>query len=105
MFEHWVKPPIFEESGEFFANAPVPVYIVSNIDREDILKAIEYHDLKLAGVFTSEDAKSYEPRPEIFEMVLKEVDLQPCEVAYIGDSLCSDIKGASALGINAVCQR
>lgn len=102
MFEHWMKPPIFEESKEFFEKAPVPIYIVSNIDRDDVIKAIAYHGLRPAGVFTSEDARSYKPRAEIFEMALKKVDLQPDEVVHIGDSLSSDIKGASALGIKTV---
>lgn len=102
MFEHWMKPPIFEESKEFFVKAPVPIYVVSNIDKADVLKAIEYHGLKPAGIFTSEDARSYKPRAEIFEMALKEVGLQPNEVVHIGDSLSSDVKGASALGINTV---
>lgn len=102
MFEHWMKPPIFEESKEFFEKVPVPIYIVSNIDRDDVIKAIAYHGLKPAGVFTSEDARSYKPRAEIFEMALKKVNLQPDEVVHIGDSLSSDIKGASALGINTV---
>lgn len=61
MFEYWIAPPIFEESKEFFEKCPVPIYIVSNIDRDDILKAIELHGLQPAGVFTSEDAKSYKP--------------------------------------------
>ena len=91
MFEHWMKPPIFEESKEFFEKAPVPIYVVSNIDRDDVIKAIAYHGLKPAGVFTSEDARSYKPRAEIFEMALKKVDLQPDEVLHIGDSLSSDI--------------
>ena len=64
MFEYWVAPPIFEESKEFFAKCPLPIYVVSNIDRDDILKALAYHGLKPAGVFTSEDAKSYKPRKE-----------------------------------------
>ncbi|MHB8127379.1 MAG: HAD family hydrolase [Mobilitalea sp.] len=102
MFEQWVKPPIFEEAKEFFNQCPVPIYIVSNIDIADINQAIEFHDLKPAGVFTSEAARSYKPRKELFELALKETGLMPNEVVHIGDSLNSDIKGASALGINAI---
>jgi len=47
------ETPIFGESKEFFEKAPVPAYIVSNIDRNDVLRAIEYHGSKPAGVFTS----------------------------------------------------
>ncbi len=102
MFEHWVKPPIFEETKEFFERVQLPIYIVSNIDRADVLAAIEYHGLKPAGVFTSEDARSYKPRKEIFEMALTATGLSATEVIHIGDSLSSDIKGAHSAGIDAI---
>lgn len=102
MFEYWVKPPIFEESKQFFDACPVPIYIVSNIDRSDVLQAIEYHGLKPAGVFTSEDARSYKPRKELFEYALEKTGLSPDEVVHIGDSLSSDVKGASSVGIKAI---
>ena len=102
MFKYWIAPPIFEESKEFFEKCPVPIYIVSNIDRDDILKAIEFHGLQTAGVFTSEDAKSYKPRKELFEMALAGTGLKPEQVLHIGDSLSSDVKGAGALGINTM---
>ena len=102
MFEHWIKPPIFEDSKSFFENSPIPIYIVSNIDTSDILKAIEYHGLKPASVFTSEDAMSYKPRPELFKLALRETGLQPEEVIHIGDSVSSDVKGATAVGIKAL---
>ena len=102
MFAYWVKPPIFEESKRFFELCPVPVYVVSNIDRDDVLQAIEYHGLKPAGVFTSEDAKSYKPRKELFEYALKCTGLSADEVVHIGDSLSSDINGAASVGIKAI---
>ena len=102
MFEHWMRPPIFEESKEFFSKCPIPVYIVSNIDTSDIMCAIEYHGLNPAGVFTSEDARSYKPRRELFELALSNTGLMPDEVIHIGDSISSDVKGASALGIGTL---
>lgn len=102
MFEHWVNPPIFEESRQFFEISPVPIYIVSNIDRDDILQAIKFHGLEPNGVFTSEDAKSYKPRKELFEFALNSIGLSAEQVVHIGDSLSSDVKGASSVGINAI---
>lgn len=102
MFAHWIKPPIFEESKQFFEMCPVPIYIVSNIDRDDVLKAIEYHGLNPAGIFTSEDAKSYKPRKELFEFALNSTGLSVEQVVHIGDSLSSDVKGASTVGIGAI---
>lgn len=102
MFAHWVKPPIFDESKEFFETCPVPIFIVSNIDTADIMSALQYHGLNPAGVFTSEDAKSYKPRKELFQLALSSVKLGADEVVHIGDSLSSDVKGASALGIHTI---
>lgn len=102
MFEHWVKPPIFEESKQFFEISPVPIYIVSNIDRDDILQAIKFHGLEPDGVFTSEDAKSYKPRKELFEFALNSTGLSAEQVVHIGDSLSSDVKGASSASINTI---
>lgn len=102
MFAHWVEPPIFEESKRFFDTCPLPIYIVSNIDRGDVLKAVEYHNLKPAGIITSEDAKAYKPRAEIFECALKCAGVSANEVVHIGDSLSSDVDGANACGIKAI---
>lgn len=102
MFEHWVKPPIFEEAKQFFEISPVPIYVVSNIDRDDILQAIKFHGLEPNGVFTSEDAKSYKPRKELFEFALNNTGLSAEQVVHIGDSLSSDVEGASSVGINAI---
>ena len=102
MFGHWVKPPIFEESKKFFEISPLPIYIVSNIDANDVLRAIEFHQLSPSGIFTSEDAKAYKPRKELFELALNTTGLHADEVIHIGDSLSSDVKGASSVGIKAI---
>lgn len=102
MFDHWVKPPIFEESKQFFEASPVPIYIVSNIDRDDTLQAIKFHELEPDGVFTSEDAKSYKPRKELFEFALNRTGLSAEQVVHIGDSLSSDVKGALSASINTI---
>lgn len=36
------------------------------------MKAIEYHNIMPAGVATSEDARAYKPRKELFELALIE---------------------------------
>lgn len=102
MFKHWRKPPIFEDAANFLKSCNLPYYIVSNIDTDDVVAAIQYHGLAPIKIFTSEDAKSYKPHTELFEMALKETNLNPQEVVHIGDSLNSDIKGASSLGINTI---
>ena len=86
MFKHWRKPPIFEDAANFLKSCDLPYYIVSNIDTDDVVAAIQYHGLAPIKIFTNEDAKSYNPNTELFEMALKETNLNPQEVVHIGDS-------------------
>lgn len=102
MFDFWEKPAVFEDSKPFFEQCRLPVYIVSNIDRNDVCRAVEYHGFAPAGIFTSEDARAYKPRSEIFLLALKSAGFDPNEVIHVGDSLSSDVAGAQAVGIQAV---
>ncbi len=102
MFAHWQKPPLFPDAREFFALCPLPIYIVSNIDRADIQEAIRFHALGPSGVFTSEDARAYKPDRALFEYALAAVGLAPGDVLHIGDSLTSDVQGAADCGIPAL---
>jgi 2-haloacid dehalogenase/putative hydrolase of the HAD superfamily len=72
---------------------------VSNIDRADLDAALAHHEL--AGYFThlvtSQDARAYKPRPEMFTTALGLLRLGPHEVIHVGDSLTSDVAGAAAL--------
>ena len=97
-----MKPPIFDDAIEFFEKCQIPIYIVSNIDTADIMKAIKYHNLILTAVFTSEAAKAYKPRKELFELALNSTELKLEEVIHIGDSISSDVKGAQSVGINTL---
>ena len=102
MFAHWRQPPAFEDAKAFFQQCPVPVYIVSNIDREDVEAAIAFHGFTPAGVFTSQDARAYKPRKELFELALESTGLEPGNVVHIGDSLSSDVQGARNMGLEAI---
>lgn len=100
-FEHWQKPQIFEDSIAFFRSCELPIYIISNIDTSDVIAAIDHHQLKVSGVITSEDVRSYKPRSEIFIEALKAFKLESSEVLHIGDSLINDVVGAQNVNIRA----
>jgi 2-haloacid dehalogenase len=99
---HWQEPPIFEDALEFLgqiASLGIRVCVASNVDREDISSAIAHHGLAIDAVVTSEDARSYKPRPELFHLALDAIRLGPADILHIGDSVTSDVRGAQALGI------
>lgn len=103
-FVHWTSPPIFPDTRPFLdyvAMQRLPVCIVSNIDRADIEQAIRFHDFRFEHLVTSDDARAYKPRPEIFEAALNTLGLGPRDVLHIGDSRTSDVAGAQRVGITA----
>ncbi|XEC97598.1 HAD family hydrolase [Paenibacillus tarimensis] len=101
-FDHWRNPGIFEDAVSFLSENRLPVYIVSNIDTDDVLQAIAFHGIHVDGVITSEDARSYKPRPEIFREALGRFDLSAKDVIHVGDSYMSDVEGAAGAGIQTV---
>jgi len=101
-FSYWKKPPIFNDSKSFFAECPVPIYIASNIDTADLISALNFHELKPKGIVTSEEARAYKPRREMFLYALQKFELKPHEVIHIGDSITSDVMGANAASIHSI---
>lgn len=99
LFDAWQNPELFQDAQQFFAKVEVPIVVLSNIDRPDIEAAIEKHKLPLTSIITSEDVRSYKPRPELFLAGLDALRLPPEEVLHVGDSATSDVIGANQLGI------
>lgn len=102
LYHCWQHPPIFEESLSFLAQCVVPTYVVSNIDKQDIQMASAHHNFKFNGIVTSEDSRSYKPRPEIFLLALERYGLSPDKVLHIGDSYSVDVDGGNRVGIDTV---
>lgn len=99
LFDHWSQPPAFADALDFLAALRVPVVVISNIDRIDIEAAVAHHDLIFDDVITSEDVRSYKPRPDLFHAGLASLGMRARDVLHIGDSVTSDVAGATALGI------
>jgi 2-haloacid dehalogenase/putative hydrolase of the HAD superfamily len=95
-FNHWRRPPLFEETRCFLERLRLPVCVVSNIGRSDLDAALEHHRLSFDHIVTSEDVRAYKPRPEPFTAALALLQASPEDVVHVGDSLSSDAAGASA---------
>ena len=101
LYSYWEDPNICDDTKNFLETLKIPVCIVSNIDRNDILSAIENLGLKFDSVVTSEDCRCYKPRKEMFQKALNLMDVLPNEVIHIGDSFSSDVFGAYNAGIDS----
>jgi HAD superfamily hydrolase (TIGR01549 family) len=101
-FDYWARPEILPTTRTTLASIPVPVCLVSNIDKDDLQSALRHVGLRFDLVVTSEDCRSYKPRPEMFRKALSLLGLAPDQVLHVGDSIRSDIAGAKAAGIRVL---
>lgn len=101
LVEYWQNPPLQPEVKDFLAHCPVPICVVSNADTADAAAALAGHDISLAGLVTSEDARSYKPHPRIFDLAFDKTGWRRDRVIHVGDSLHSDVGGAMAAGIRS----
>ncbi len=75
----------------------------------DMLARIQHRKLVALGLqddvdclVTSEEAGVEKPSPEIFEICLRKLRLEPEEVCFVGDTYEKDVKGAAAVGMHTV---
>lgn len=87
------------DAPDFIAEVPVPVCIVSNRDKDNLLASLALAGLDGLDVVTSEDARAYKPLPRPFEMALELTGTSPERTLHIGDSYRADVCGAAAVGI------
>jgi len=97
--DYWRNPPVHEDALEFLRENRVPICCVSNADTYAIKAAMNLRRLRFDSVITSESARSYKPDGDIFRQALAAMNMTPDRAIHVGDSLHSDIKGASAVGI------
>lgn len=102
LFDHWERPPIFDDALAFLASIDLPIVVVSNTDRRDIEEAIAHHELIFDEILTSEDVRSYKPRSELFVAALNAAGVSAERALHVGDSVTSDVAGAAKLGIPVV---
>ena len=80
---YWQRPRIQPDTQELLATT-LPACLVSNIDRADLVAALAHHGLarRFAHLVTSQDARAYKPRPEMFRTALALLGLGPDEVIH-----------------------
>ncbi|MCY3567579.1 MAG: HAD-IA family hydrolase [Chloroflexi bacterium] len=75
------------------------VAIGSNADDDHLVHALDLAGIEVELVLSSEEAQSYKPRKPFFEQLCARLQLEPCEVLYVGDSPWADVTGANHAGL------
>ena len=76
--------------------------ILSNADDGFLLPNLELLDVGFDMILTSEQARIYKPRPEMFELMLSRLGVTPDETAYVGDRQLEDVLGPSEAGMHPI---
>jgi len=96
----WHCAPLYDDSRPFLEAVNLPVCLVSDSDHDDLTAVLRLHDIAVAAVVTSEDARADKPRPEPFRLALDRLGRTPEEVIHIGNSAVFDVAAAAAGGID-----
>ncbi len=102
LHEYMRHPPLCEDTYEVLRELDVPICLVTNADRDDVMEAIRHYGLSFDEVVTSQDARCYKPAAGIFEMALERTGWSREGVVHAGDSRHSDIEGARRVGLTTV---
>lgn len=75
------------------------VCIGSTTDTIPLEKDLERNNLQISKVYTSEKLECYKPLKKFYQNILDDLQIQPNEALFVGDSLTDDIAGPQAIGI------
>lgn len=95
-------PPLHDDVHEVLGQLDVPICLVTNADRDDVMSAIRHYGLDFDEVVSSEEARCYKPAGGIFELALARTGWSRDRIVHAGDSRHSDIDGANRAGIASV---
>ena len=98
----WMYAPVFDDVKEFFEKCHLPIYVITNNGVCYVRECLEQNGLEVAGIISGEMVRAYKPHKEVFDYALKIIGCAAREVIHIGDSVVSDVNGASAAGITPV---
>jgi 2-haloacid dehalogenase len=76
--------------------------VISNIDDDLFAETRKHLDVEFDGVITAEQARSYKPSINNFQMALRTLALSPDRLLHAAQSIYHDIVPARSLGISTV---
>lgn len=78
------------------------IAVLSNSDDRFLKPMVQRLGISFEAVLSSEEARSYKPRPGLFQEMLRRLGVAPGEAVYVGDRQLEDVQGAGQVGMNTV---
>lgn len=76
--------------------------IASNTDNMVIETVLKRQPLPVRSVFTSEDLRCYKPSAAFYHKILNQLQCDPSQCLFVGDSYEEDVYGPCSAGMHAV---
>ena len=76
--------------------------MISNIDDDLFAETRKHLGVEFAAVITAEQARSYKPSRNNFELALNTLAVRPEHLLHVGQSIYHDVLPAQSLGISTV---
>ena len=76
--------------------------VISNIDNDLFAETRKHLGVEFDGVITAEQARSYKPSLNNFQMALRALAISPDRLLHVGQSVYHDVVPARSLGISTV---
>lgn len=102
MLAYWRAPEVFADAGAFLDECPLPICLLSDVDRADLDAAVDSTGVAVPLAVSSDDVQAYKPASDGFRAAAEILDLPLDRLWHVGDAVTSDIAGANALGITSV---
>lgn len=90
---------------EQLAASGYTVSLLSNADEDFLRGALSRCSFEFSAIQTSESLRIYKPNRALFLAHCEELGVDPASVLYVGDSLPTDVRGASAAGMRTAWVR
>ena len=101
LIQHLIHTPAYDDTYDFFAQCPLPIYIITNNDSQYVEENMKNLELTPKGIISGQTTHYYKPHQKMFEKALEITKLKPHEAVYIGDSYNKDMQSAKSVGMRA----
>ena len=96
---NWRPFPEVNETLLSLKDRGVKLALISNTDRDLLSETMRLFSVAFDLVVIAEEARTYKPDPEIFELMLRRMGAPRSQILHVGQSLFHDIVPARRLGL------
>lgn len=75
------------------------IVIASTTDTAPLKENLEFNNISVQNIFTSESLRCYKPNIQFYNRILDSVKVNAQEALFVGDSLVDDVRGPQSIGL------